>query len=75
MLLSYRLGCASAWALACICFLWLFMAQGECTSVFSVVLLVQVGVVRLFDTMAVAWPTVHVVHEQWYVFIIQVWLC
>jgi hypothetical protein len=42
MLSSYRLGCASAW-LADV-FLWLFMAQGECTSVFSVVLLFKVGV-------------------------------
>jgi hypothetical protein len=38
MLLSYRLGFASAW-LADVLF-WLFMAQGECTSVFSVALLV-----------------------------------
>ena len=38
MLLSYRLSFASAW-LADV-FLWLFLAQGECTSVFSVALFV-----------------------------------
>ena len=38
MLLSHRLGCASAWH-ADVLLLLLFMVQGECTSVFSVVLL------------------------------------
>ena len=35
---AYRLGCASAFDLQML--LWLFMAEGECTSVFSVGLLV-----------------------------------
>jgi hypothetical protein len=38
MLISYRLGCASSWLADVLGVL--FMAQGECTSVFSVVLLV-----------------------------------
>ena len=63
MLLSYRLGCASAWALACRCFLWLFLAQGECTSIFNVALLVQVGVVMLLDAVLGARHSCHVVHE------------
>ena len=47
MLLSYRLGCA--W-LADV--LWLFMALDECTSVFSMVLLVLVGVAMLLASFA-----------------------
>ena len=42
---SYRLGCASAWLTDV--FVLLFMAEGECTSVFSVVLLVYAGVIML----------------------------
>ena len=61
MLPSYRLGCASAW-LADV-FFWLFMAQGECTSVFSVALLVLVGVVMLLDAVRGALHSCHVVRE------------
>ena len=64
MLRSYRLGCASAWALmACRCFLWLFLAQGECSSIFSMALLVQVCVVMLLDAELGARHSCHVVHE------------
>ena len=44
-------------------FLLLFLAQGECTSVFSVALLVQVGVVMLLDAELGARHSCHVVHE------------
>ena len=44
-------------------FLWLFMGQGECTCVFSVALLVQVGVVMLLDAELGARHSCHVVHE------------
>ena len=44
-------------------FLWLFVAQDECSSGFSVALLVQVGGIMLLDAMVAARHCCYVVHE------------
>ena len=43
----------------------LFMAQGECASAFSVVLLVQVGGIMLLDARVVAQHCCYVVHTEY----------